>query len=137
MLERAFSPRPAAERQQLLFAAIGLSAVGGISWWLFGTRTFSTALIVIAASAWFGFIMYRVAGRSVFLVLSVTALIIGRAVSWLVLLVLYVVVIAGLGGILRLGGMNRLERRFDMCKRKRSMLVDVPELTPSSFRRQS
>lgn len=137
MLEQPFSPGPAAERRQLLFTAVALSAVGGISWLLFGTRTFSTVLFVIAASAWFGFLMYRTAGRGVFLVLSVIALIIGRVVSWLVLLVLYVVVIAGFGGILRLCGMNRLERRFDISKKKRSMLVDVPTLPPGSFTRQS
>jgi hypothetical protein len=136
MLERTFSPGPAAERQQLLVTAIGLSAVGGISW-LLGTRTFSIVLFVVAVSAWFGFIRYRNAGRSVFLVLSMIALIIGRAVSWLVLLVLYVVVIAGFGGLLRIGGMNRLDRKFDLCKKKSSMLVDVLELPPSGFRRQS
>ena len=46
-----------------------------------------------------------------------------------IVLVLYAVVIAGLGSMLRLFGMNRLERNFEACRKKDGMLADVPRWT--------
>lgn len=128
---------PAAEKQQLLFLGIGLAVMAVGSWWFFGSRISSLVLIVLASVALAGFVAYRAIGRDVFLVFMLLSLAIGHVVSWVIVLVLYAVVIAGLGSMLRLFGMNRLERNFAACRKKASMLADVPPLDAASFRRQS
>lgn len=137
MLESDLSRGPGAERRQLLFLAIGLAGVGGGTWWLFDRRALGVVMLILAGVALSGFIGYAAIGHRVFLSFSMVTLVIGRAVSWLVVLLLYVVMVAGLGSALRLFGVNRLDRDFDRCKRKVSMLVDVLPLDPESFRRQS
>jgi hypothetical protein len=130
-------PGAAAERQQLAWLAIGLTLIGIAFWWAIGPRPFPLVLLGLGALAWLGTVAYRAAGRSVFLVFTVVSLTLGRVVSWLVVLVLYALAIGVLGSIFKLFGMNRLERDFAACKRKTTMLVDVPRLDPAGFRRQS
>lgn len=127
----------AAERQQLLFLALGLGAIGAGTWWFFGRHGLNVVLLTLATVALAGFVAYRAIGRGVFLVFSLLSSAMGRLVSWMIVLVLYGVVIAGFGMVLRLVGMNRLERNFAACKRKGTMLVDVPPLDAAGFRRQS
>lgn len=137
MLEPNLSREPSAERQQLLFLGIGLAVIGGATWWLSGPRVSSGIILALATVALSGFVAHRVIGRDVFLLFAVLARAIGHVVSWVIVLVLYVVVIAMLGSVFRLFGMNRLDRDFRACKQKGSMLVNVPALDPLSFRRQS
>ena len=137
MLTPNLSSGPAAERQQLLFLGIGLAVIAAGTWWFLGSRISSLVLIVLASVALAGFVVYRAIGRDVFLVFMLLSLAIGHVVSWVVVLLLYAVVIAGLGAMLRLFGMNRLERNFDACRKKASMLADVPPLDATGFRRQS
>lgn len=129
--------RPMADRQQLLILGVGSAVIGGGTWWLFGPRIPSVVLLLLATVALAGVVAHRVIGRSVFLIFSLLALAIGQVVSWCIVLLMYVVVIAGLGSVFRLFGMNRLERNFRRCQQKRSMLTDVLSLDPASFRRQS
>jgi ABC-type sugar transport system permease subunit len=137
LLTPNLSGGPAAEKRQLLILGIGLAVIAVVTWWLFGPRIPSLVLIVLASVALAGFVAYRAIGRDVFLVFMLLSLAIGHVVSWVIVLVLYAVVIAGLGSMLRLFGMNRLERNFEACRKKASMLADVPPLDAASFRRQS
>jgi hypothetical protein len=131
------NPGATAERQQLRWLAVGFTLVGGVFWWTVGPRPFPLVLLGLAALAWLGTVAYRAVGRSVFLLFTLVSLTLGRVVSWVVVLVLYVLAIAVLGSIFKLFGMNRLERDFEACKRKTTMLVEVPPLDPAGFRRQS
>jgi hypothetical protein len=137
MLEPSFARVPAAEKQQLLFLGVGLAVIGGGTWWLFASRVSSAVLLVLAVLALAGFVAHRAIGRGVFLIFALLALAIGSVISWVIVLVLYAVVIAGLGSVFRLFGMNRLQRDFKACKEKVTMLADVPPLGAASFRRQS
>jgi ABC-type sugar transport system permease subunit len=127
----------ATERQQLLFLGLGLVIVAGAIGWLVGPHALHVVLVSMAAVALAGFVAHRAIGRGVFLVFFLLSSAIARLVSWLIVLVLYVTVIGGLGVLLRLVGMNRLERNYPACKRKHTMFVDVPPLDPAGFRRQS
>ena len=137
MLTPNLWPEPAAEKRQLLVLGIGLAVMAAGTCWFFGSRIPSLVLIVLAAVALAGLVAYRAIGRDVFLVFMLLSLAIGHVVSWVVVLVLYAVVIAGLGAMLRLFGMNRLERNFEACRKKESMLADVVPLDAASFGRQS
>jgi hypothetical protein len=131
------NPGARAERSQLCWLAVGLGLIGGGWWWVFGPRPFPLVLLALAGLAGLGTLAPRAIGRTVFLLFSMIALALGRVLSWAVLLVLYVLAIGVLGSILKLFGMNRLERDFAACRRKTTMLVDVPPLDPAGFRRQS
>jgi hypothetical protein len=131
------NPGARAERAQLAWLAVGLTGLGGAFWWAFGPRPFPLVLLGLAALAGLGWLAYRAMGRTVFLLFTLVSLTLGRVVSWAVLLVLYAVAIGLLGSIFKLFGMNRLERDFAACRRKTTMLVDVPPLDPAGFRRQS
>jgi ABC-type sugar transport system permease subunit len=137
VLEPVLSRGPTAEKQQLLFLGIGLTLIGGVNWWLFGPRVMSVALLVLGAVALAGRLAHRVIGRGVFLVFALLAMAVGRVVSWVILLLMYVLFIAGLGSVLRLFGMDRLARNFAACKKRGSMLMDVPPVDAASFERQS
>ena len=137
MLEPGLSRGPAGEKQQLLFLGIGLAVLGGANWWMAGPRVSGIVVLALGALALAGRMAYRSIGRSVFLIFALVSMALGRVVSWVIVLVLYVLVIAGLGSVLRLFGMNRLARDFAACKKKESMLMDVPPLDEASFGRQS
>lgn len=137
MLEPVLSRGPTAEKQQLLFLGIGLTLIGGANWWLFGPRVMVVVLLVLGAVALAGCVAHRTIGRGVFLVFALLTMAVGRVVSWVILLLMYVLFIAGLGSVLRLFGMNRLARNFELCKKRGSMLMDVPPLDATSFERQS
>jgi ABC-type sugar transport system permease subunit len=137
VLEPVLSRGPTAEKQQLLFLGIGLTLIGGANWWLFGPRVMSAMLLVLGAVALAGRLAHRAIGRGVFLSFALLAMAMGRVVSWVILVVMYVLFIAGLGSVLRLFGMNRLARDFEACKKRGSMLMDVPPVDAASFERQS
>lgn len=137
MIERNVDRGPAAERQQLLVLGVGLAVIGWGAWWLFGPRVTSVIVLVLASVALAGVVAHRVIGRAIFLLFSLILLAVGQVVSWFIVLAMYGVVIAGLGFLLRLFGMNRLDRNFARCKQKRSMLTDVVRLDFRSFGRQS
>ncbi len=137
MLEPGLSRGPAAEKQQLLFLGVGLAVLGGANWWVFGPRVSGIVLLALGAVALGGRAAYGSIGRSVFLIFALVSMALGRVVSWVIVFMLYVMVIGGLGSVLRLFGMNRLARDFAACKKKESMLMDVPPLDAASFGRQS
>jgi ABC-type sugar transport system permease subunit len=137
VLSAGHSAGAATERQQLLFLALGLLTVAGATWWLVGLHALHVVLVSMAVAALAGFVAHRAIGRGVFLVFLLLSSAIARLVSWLIVLILYVAVIGGLGVLLRLVGMNRLERNHAACKRRRTMFMDVPPLDPAGFRRQS
>jgi len=137
VLEPGLSRGPAAEKQQLLFLGVGLAVLGGANCWVFGPRVSGIVLLALGAVALAGRAAYRSIGRSVFLIFALVSMALGRVVSWVIVLMLYVLVIGGLGSVLRLFGMNRLARDFAACRKKETMLMDVPPLDAASFGRQS
>jgi hypothetical protein len=137
VLEPGFSRGAAAERQQLLFLGLGLAAIAAVHWWLSGLRPAGVVLLVLGVLALAGAVAHGAIGRGVFLIFAVLTLALGRVVSWVIVLGMYVLFIAGLGSVLRLFGMDRLARNFEACKKRRSMLMDVPPLDAASFERQS
>ena len=79
---------------------------------------------------------YRAMGRTVFLLFTLVSLT-GRVVSWAVVLVLYALAIGVLGIHLRAVRDQPPGAELRACRRKTTMLVDVPPLDPAGFRRQS
>ena len=61
----------------------------------------------------------------------------GRLITPIALALMYGLAIILCGGILRLFGMNRLERDFARCKEKDTMFYDAPVTKRADFERQS
>jgi hypothetical protein len=130
-------PDPASERRELWRVAGGLAGGALALHLLIGAVVLPAILASLAAIALLGAIAFRRFGRDVHLVLSLLAMAVGRVVSWLAVALMYVLGIALLGSIMRLFGMNRLERDFRLCRKKGTMLVDAPQTSRDSFSRQS
>ena len=126
-----------AERRELWRLAAGFAIGGGVIHFAFGASGLPLVLLILSFIAFAGAAAFDRIGHDVHLVFSLSSLVIGRSVSWLALALMYLVGIACLGSILRSLGMNQLERDFDRCRAKPTMLVDPPETTAQSFRRQS
>lgn len=125
------------ERTELFILSVGLAAVAAGLAALLGARVFPAVLLVCAVLALAGALAYRKVGHDVYLAFALLSMAIGRLISPIVLLVMYIVAIGALGGILRLSGMNRLRRNFAKCRAQPTMFVDATPTTAESFRRQS
>ena len=121
----------------LVVLAIGLAAIGLALWLVAGAMILPALLLALSMAAWVGFILFQSVGRDVYLVFAVIASAIRRVLSWVVLVLMYLLFIGLFGSILRLCGMNRLERNFKSCRDKESMLVNPPATDADSLRRQS
>lgn len=137
VIEPNFSKGPEAERRELIILACGFLALAII----FKLITKSQGLPLIfgaaALAALFGWLAFSRIGRDVYLVFALVASLIGRVVSRVAIVFMYGIVIAAFGSVLRLFGMNRLQRNFQSCRKRQSMFVDAPRTDPESFRRQS
>ena len=126
-----------AERLELWKLAAAF-AVGAIALhFLFGWTGLPTVLACLSGVALCGAVFFRQIGHDVCLVFNLIAMLLGGVVSRLVIALMYFVGVLCFGSILRLFGMNRLERDFERCRARRSMLADAPTTTAESFRRQS
>jgi hypothetical protein len=125
------------ERRQLLTIAAGLAGGSVLSYWLLRGRVSSAILLLLALIALAGFAAYARCGRGVFLGFTLVARAVGAVISSLAVILMYLVVVVGIGGLIRLFGINRLRRDFDGCRKRTTMLEDVPPLTAAGFRRQS
>ncbi len=132
-----YSPGPSAERNQLLILAAGLLIVGASYYWFADGIILPMFFVGIASLALAGGIAYEKCGRPVFLLFALLSSFIGRVVSTVIIAVIYFCTILVFGSVLRLFGMNKLERKFSRCRLRESMFVDAPMTDAESFRRQS
>ena len=127
----------ASKRTELwrLFAGFAVIAVG--LHLLFGLTGLPAVLAVLSVVAFAGAAWFARIGHDVYLVFSLVALLIGNVVSRVIVGAMYLLGIVLLGSVGRIFGMNKLERDFERCRAKTTMLVDAAETTSESFRRQS
>jgi len=137
MLEQSLSQGPKKERRQLVVLAVGLGLIGGILWWLKDGGLFPSALLVGALLAMAGAAVHASIGRDVYLFFAVVGLLIGRVVSWLMIRAIYGLAVMGFGSVLRLFGMDHLNKRFQVCRARETMFVEAPGTDRESFGRQS
>jgi hypothetical protein len=125
------------EKKQMVIAGIGFAVVAGVFGYGLGNITPSIVFSCLSLVSLCGFLFYSYIGRDVFLILAAVGSIIGRVVSWFVVLLVYALVIGLLGSVLRLMGMNLLRRDFQACSQSKTMFVDAPHTDSESFSRQS
>jgi len=126
-----------AERIELWKIAAAFGAAAIALHLLFGWKALPIAFACLSGLALFGAVFFRRIGHDVSLVFDLVAMLLGGIVSRVMIAVMYVVGIICFGSLLRLFGMNKLERDFQRCRAKPSMLSDAPATPIESFRRQS
>ncbi len=137
MLEQNLSPGPAKERRQLAILTVGLGVISLGLWWVSGKELVLACLMLCTLLAGAGWAWYVSIGRDVYLLFAVAGLLMGRVVSWVMIRVIYGLAILGFGSILRLFGMDHLNKRFIVCKARATMFLDAPGTDRESFGRQS
>jgi predicted membrane protein len=137
MLSPKFSVEPKRERAELFILAIGLFGIAAVFAILLHGRIFPGILSLFALLALAGAVFQRRIGHDIYLIFALFALAIGRIVSPIVVFIAYLPGIALMGGLLRLGGMNKLKRNFTECRAEPTMFVNPTQTTPDGFRRQS
>lgn len=137
MAAERWNPGAVAERRQLLFLAVGASAIAAASFGLAERRVFPAILAGVAVVAASGVLARRWIGRDVYLFLAVVGAAIGSVVSVVVVGLTYLLAIGGFGSLLRAAGVNRLQRNFEQCRKSETMLSEAPRTDVDSFRRQS
>jgi hypothetical protein len=132
-------PSPAAiqEQKQLLFLSSGLGLASIVLWWLRPWSLFPIALTTFCLMASAGGLAYPLIGRDVYVVFELMGDTLGRAVSWLSIVIMYGIAIVLGGSLLRLGGMDQLRRRFSACRALGTMFEAAPKTTRETFGRQS
>lgn len=137
MRELDASPAVVQERKRLLFLSSGLGLAAGVLWWLRPWSLFPSVLAMFCLMALAGRLAYRLIGRDVYVVLDLMIHTLGRAVSWLAIVIMYGVAIVLGGSLLRLGGMDQLRRSFSACRALETMFEAAPMTTRETFGRQS
>jgi hypothetical protein len=132
-----WSPGPRLERRQLLVQGAALGALAAVLHVLAGAVWAPWILGSLGVAGLAGAALYPGLGRGVFLVYALLGRALGRALSFGVLCLAWAVGIAAFGSVLRLAGMNRLERDFARCRARDSMLVPAPPTDLASFERMS
>lgn len=132
-----FYPGERAEKRHLLTGGLGMPCVAALLWIITGWVVFPSILVCLGGVQLIAWIAYPLIGRSVFLVFALIGYWISQIISWLMVYLMYLLGIKLFGFLLRLCGMNRLERNFGVTKRKHTMFHDAPETDLESFGRQS
>jgi hypothetical protein len=136
-LQHNFSPGFVQERKQLLFLAVGSGLAATGFWWFRPGSIFAMALGLVCVTALLGRIAYSVIGRDVYVIFAAIAFAVGFVVSWVAVVMMYVIAIVLCGAVLRLFGMDKLRRCFADCKALVTMFVEPPKTSKDSFGRQS
>ncbi len=137
MATERWNPGTVAERRQLFFLAVGASVIAAASFGLAGRRVLPAILLGVACVAGCGAVAHRWVGRDVYLFFALVAGAIARVVSAVVVGLTYLLAIGCFGSVARALGVNRLERNFETCRKRETMLVGAPGTDVESFRRQS
>ncbi|MBI4964276.1 MAG: hypothetical protein HY913_13445 [Desulfomonile tiedjei] len=125
------------ERSALIRAGCGLAIAAIVLFWLFDGPRIVWFLAVLSATALIGGAVGRGLGYNIYLILNLGAEILGKAVSFLMVVIIYMLGIGVFGSLLRLVGMDRLQRDWQENRLKTSMFVHPPKTTKESLRRQS
>lgn len=127
----------AADRLELWKLAAAFAAGAIVLHLLFAWKALPVALACLSGLALFGAVFFRQIGHDVSLVFDLVAMLLGGIISRVMIALMYFVGVLCFGLLLRMFGMNRLERDFQRCRMKPSMLTDAPATPVESFRRQS
>ncbi len=137
MQQRDYSPDERAERRQLLWLAVGLGTAATVMVVFAKAWVVPVILVGFGLTALAGVLNYRGAHRDIFLWFTVLSGATGYLVSRMVMLLMYVSGIVLVGGLLKLFGMNRLQRQFARCRSCATMFEDAPGTSVQCFGRQS
>ncbi|HOO57308.1 MAG TPA: hypothetical protein PLN69_10820 [bacterium] len=137
MNNEMFTRGPEQERRQMLLMSISFIVVGGLLFFLLEKPVPAAVLSGLSLFAFIGFAAYPWVGRGIYLVFALVAFLIGHAVSWLSVRMVYVLAIVIFGAFVRLFGMDRLKKNFENGKKKETNFEESPASDIESFRRQS
>lgn len=137
MLEIDFNPLESTQRRQLLAMAVAFALASAALWFLADARVLPILLISLSSIGLLGYCAYGKLGRDIYLALAVIIRMVGWVLSRIVLGVMFVFAITLPGLVLRLFGMDRLNKEFQRCRTRESMFVDTPVHDSEDFRRQS
>lgn len=125
------------ERTELSKLAAGFGAMAAVLHLLFGAIVAPIVLVGLSLVAIRGVTASPDVRHDIYLVFSLFSIAVGRVASWAMITLMYACGIVVLGSIMRAFGMDKLERDFQRCRSKSTMLVDAQRSTPESFMRQS
>ncbi len=91
----------------------------------------------LGAVSLIGFIFFRSLGRSIHSLFAAVRQSIQKAVSYIVLTIVYFGFVSILGSILSLLGMDKLRKDFDKAQSTKTMFEDAPATDLDNFKRQS
>ena len=128
---------PRRERLELIILGCGLTVIATLLAILVDGRIFPAFLLVLALLAIIGAACYRHIGHDLYLTFALVAMAIGRIASPVILFIAFVLAVGMVGSVIRIVGLDRLQRNFKRCRSATTMLRDVPATDPGSFRRQS
>jgi hypothetical protein len=126
-----------AERAELWKLTAAFAAGAVILHLVFGWKGLPIALACLSGIALCGAAFFSRIGHDISLVFGLIALLLGGVVSRVVIAAMYFVGVLCFGSVLRLFGMDRLDRDFQKCRARPTMLTDAPASPVESFRRQS
>ncbi|MBI1389052.1 MAG: hypothetical protein GC154_11450 [bacterium] len=137
MSNAIFNPGVSAEKRHLLLGGCALAIAASVLLWLTGWRVLPSVMYGLAALQLLGCALYPVMGRNVFLLFTLVGYWMSGVISWVTVRLMYLFAIVLIGNLLRLFGMNRLERNFQSCRARDTLFVDAPDTDLDSFGRQS
>lgn len=137
MFDVNYNPPRKLQRRQLLVLSVCLAAAACGIWYLAAAPIVACIVGLLSLVSFAGFVAFNLIGRDVYLLLMVLFGILGRLISWVIVLLMFVCAVTIPGLILRLFGMNQLDKDFQACRKKQSLFRDAPTSDSESFRRQS
>jgi hypothetical protein len=137
MFRPRISVTPERERVELLILGSGLTAIAAVFGLFLNGRIFPAVLLLLGLLAFAGAIDHRRIGHDVYLAFLLIALAVGRIVSPVIVFAAYVLGVGLFGSLLRLIGMNKMNRDFMKCRAEPTMFVNPSPTRSEGFRRQS